>query len=242
MSEFMTGPVTVVTGGAEGLGRGIVARLVKQGHRVAVLDRHDQADVPGAPDQVLTFGGDVRDRAFLEATRDGVLATWGRVDGLVNNAGIFPRKSVRTLTDEDWREVLDTNLGGTFLCSQVFGTTMLEAGGAIVNLASGHAFRPFPDSAAYAASKGGIVSFTRALAVEWAPTVRVNCVVPGIADTAMPRLTHTEESLQATADAIPLRRIGTPEDTAATVAFLLSDDASYITGQTLGVNGGALLL
>jgi NAD(P)-dependent dehydrogenase (short-subunit alcohol dehydrogenase family) len=236
--------VAVVTGGAQGLGRGTVERLLRDGYRVAAIDVKDSID--GSSSLVgewKLYTGDVSDRRFVEQVSGDVIAAWGRIDGLVNNAGIFPRSPALSLQDEEWHRVLSVNLTGTFLCSQVFGRLMLEGeGGAIVNTASGQAFRPQPDSAAYAASKGGIVALTRALAMEWAPRVRVNCIVPGIADTAMPRLTHTEASFQAAAARIPMGRAALPEDTAAAVSFLLSTDAAYITGQTLGINGGSLMI
>lgn len=133
------------------------------------------------------------------------------------------------------------NLTGTFLCSQVFARLMLDRGGAIVTTAAGQAFRPRAGTAAYTASKGGIVSLTRALAVEWAPRIRVNCIVPGLADTSMPRIARSAESMRDAASRNPMGRVGQPADTAAAVSFLLSEDAAYITGQTLGVNGGSLM-
>ncbi len=234
--------VAVVTGGARGLGRGAVERLLAEGYRVAVIDLIDPAEATPAGDSHF-YKGDVCDRPFVMSVADDVVARWGRVDALVNNAGIFPRRAARDLDDEEWSRVLTVNLTGTFVCSQVFGRLMLDGdGGAIVNTASGQVYRPNPNSAAYSASKGGVVSLTRALAIEWAPRVRVNCIVPGMADTAMPRLGRSEESFQAASAQIPMGRAATAQDTAAAVAFLLSADAAYITGQTLGINGGAVLL
>jgi NAD(P)-dependent dehydrogenase (short-subunit alcohol dehydrogenase family) len=236
--------VAVVTGAAQGLGRGALERLLLDGYRVAAMDVRDRVDDAGSlAGEWRLYSGDVADRRFVEQVAADVLANWGRIDGLLNNAGIFPRQEALSLPDEDWQRVLSVNLTGTFLCSQVFARAMLAGdGGAIVNTASGQAFRPLANSAAYAASKGAIVSLTRALAIEWAPRIRVNCIVPGIADTAMPRVSHTEASFQAAAAKVPMGRAATARDTAAAVAFLLSDDAAYITGQALGVNGGAVLI
>lgn len=235
--------VAVVTGGADGLGRGTAERLLHGSYRVAVLDVDDApALVEAHPDTCSTYVGDVSDRSFVESVAADIASTWGRVDALVNNAGIFPRTAALDLADSDWARVLNVNLWGTFLCAQVFAPAMFEGGGAMVNTASGQAFRPRPNSAAYAASKGGIVSLTRSLAIEWAPHIRVNCVVPGIADTAMPRLGRSEESFQSAGAEIPLGRVGQPSDIASAVAFLVSDDAAYVTGQTLAVNGGSILL
>lgn len=241
-----SGAVAVVTGGARGLGLGVAARLLRDGYRVAVLDL-DEAMPAGALSQLIGdwryFTADVSDREAIESVNQGIVDQWGAPSVLVNNAGIFPRGDSLNLPEHEWGRVLNVNLGGTFRCAQIFARAMLEGdGGSIVNTASGHAFRGMKQSAAYAASKGGIVALTRALAAEWAPKVRVNCVVPGIADTAMPRIIHTEESFQAAARAVPMGRAATPEDVAGAVAFLVSADAAYITGQTLGVNGGALML
>jgi NAD(P)-dependent dehydrogenase (short-subunit alcohol dehydrogenase family) len=236
--------VAVVTGGARGLGRGAVARLLDDGFRVAIVDTLESIDgADGLSGEWSLHVGDVSDAAFVRSVAADVIERWGRVDGLVNNAGIFPRGGARDLPEDEWHRVLTVNLTGTFLCSQVFGALMLDAGaGAIVNTASGQAFRPAANTAAYSASKGGVVALTRALAMEWAPTVRVNCIVPGMADTAMPRIARSEESFQAAASKIPMGRAATARDTGAAVSFLLSDDAAYITGQTLGINCGAVLI
>lgn len=243
-SSASAGRVAVVTGGARGLGRGAAARLLADRYRVAILDALDSVeDASELSGEWSLHVGDVSDPAFVRSVADEVVSAWGRVDGLVNNAGIFPRGAARDLPADEWQRVLAVNLTGSFLCAQVFGGLMLDAGGgAIVNTASGQAFRPAANTAAYSASKGGIVGLTRALAMEWAPTVRVNCIVPGMADTAMPRIARTEESFQAAAARIPMGRAATARDTGAAVAFLLSDDAAYITGQTLGINGGAVLI
>lgn len=234
--------IAVVTGGARGLGRGAVERLLADGYRVAVVDLIDPVE-PMPAGRSHFYRGDVSDRPFVESVAADVVARWGRVDALVNNAGIFPRRAAVELGDEEWASVLRVNLTGTFVCAQVFGRLMLAGeGGAIVNTASGQVYRPNPNSAAYSASKGGVVSLTRALAMEWAPRVRVNCIVPGMADTAMPRVARSEEDFQAAAAQLPMGRAATARDTAAAVAFLLSDDAAYITGQTLGINGGAVLI
>jgi NAD(P)-dependent dehydrogenase (short-subunit alcohol dehydrogenase family) len=239
------GRVAVVTGGAKGIGLATSARLLRDGYRVAVLGR--QPELP--PDVAASLPGewqyicaDVAVRASVESAAHTVMGTWGQVDALVSNAGIFPRYDSLTMTSEQWDEVLAINLGGTFLVCQAFGSIMMKAGrGAIVTTSSGFGVRGGAKSTAYSASKAGIIALTRSLAAEWAPKIRVNCVVPGITDTAMPRLVYSEESLRERGKQIPLGRIGDPEDVAAAAVFLLSDDAAYITGQCLGVNGGATM-
>ena len=241
--------VAVVTGGAQGLGLGIARRLVRDGYRVAIIDI--QPHLPAAAEDALGpanrwrfFSGDVADESRLRAIERAITGDWGAIDGLVNNAGIFPRHDSASQPLAEWERVLRVNLTGSFLCAQVFSQSMRRHGrGAIVNTASGRAFHGAARGAAYAASKAGIIGLTRSLAVEWGPLgIRVNCVVPGLADTAQPRQELSEEQMEAAARTIPLRRIGQPADVAAAVAFLLSDDAAYITGQCLGVNGGAVLI
>jgi NAD(P)-dependent dehydrogenase (short-subunit alcohol dehydrogenase family) len=162
----------------------------------------------------------------------------------VNNAGIFPRQQSATVALDAWKRVISVNLIGSFICARVFGAAMLKRRrGAIVNIGSGRAFHGAADGVAYSASKAGLVGLTRSLALEWAPyNVRVNCIVPGLSDTAQPRAVLTDDQLRQAGERIPLGRVGQPADVAGAVSFLLSDDASYITGQSLGVNGGAVLL
>jgi len=237
-----------VTGGAQGLGLGSALRLLQAGYRVAILDI--QGDVATRSREALDRAGewqlhpaDVADPSAVVSVSRRILASWGRVDALVNNAGIFPRHDSIDLPFEDWERVIRVNLGGTLLCCQAFGRAMLDrGGGAIVNTASGRAIQGAVRGVAYAASKAGIIALTRSLASEWAPTIRVNCVVPGIADTAQPRIDLSEEGMRQAAAQIPLRRIGQPADIGAAVAFLVSEDASYITGQCLAVNGGAIMM
>lgn len=241
--------IAVVTGAAQGLGLGITKRLLEEGSRVAVVDIQEspRPEARRALDERgewLFFSADVSDPARIQEVERQLSERWGDVDYLVNDAGIFPRNDSSSLPLDEWERVLRVNLTGTFLCSQVFGQSMRRnKKGAIVNISSGRALQGAARGAAYAASKAGIIALTRSLALEWAPlNIRVNCVVPGIADTAQPRQELTEEQLQAAAQRIPLGRIGQPADVAAAVCFLLGDDAAYITGQCLAVNGGAIMI
>lgn len=241
------GPIAVVTGGAQGIGLGIADRLLRDGCVVAIIDVQSglPADSTARLDgrSVTFFSGDVSDESRMrEIERE--IRTWGGADYLVNNAGVFPRQESATVALEAWERVIAVNLIGSFICSRVFGAAMLERRrGAIVNIGSGRAFHGAPDGVAYSSSKAGLLGLTRSLALEWAPfSVRVNCVVPGLSDTAQPRAVLTEEQLRRAGEQIPLGRVGQPDDVAGAVSFLLSDEASYITGQSLAVNGGAVFL
>lgn len=238
----------VVTGGAKGIGRAIALRLARDGYDIAVLDVGAMEEVAAGVERsgrrVVTITTDVGEPDQVDAAAERVAQTFGTAAVLVNNAGIFPRDSVMDLDWDAWNRVLSVNLGGTFLCSKAFGGRMLRAGGgAIVNLASGRALQGAARGSHYAASKGGIISFTRSLAQEWAPTVRVNVVIPGLTDTDQPLASGTSaEDLRARAQQqIPLGRIGQPDDVAGVVAFLVGPDAAYITGASVCVNGGSIM-
>ncbi len=238
--------LVVVTGGANGLGQGIVRRLAADGYRVLFCD----VDAAGgeALAAELTAAGRAVDFTPIDVGRAEDVARLGEVvSGLgdplyavVNNAGIFPRSPFLQLPLEEWNRVLAVNLTGPFLVAQTLAPAMLAAGeGVIVNLASGLAFRGDPRGVHYTASKHGIRGLTKALALALAPTIRVNAIAPGVADTAQAAQGYPREELLAQGSRIPLGRIAQPRDIARAVAFLLSPDAEYITGQTLPVNGGA---
>ena len=168
---------------------------------------------------------------------------WGGPDGLVNNAGIFPRARAVVLLLAVWEEVLRVNLTGTFVTARAVAARMKDqGGGAIVNTASGRALAGAANGAHYSATKGGIIALTKSLALDWAAYgIRVNCIIPGLPDTAQPRVEMGDNELYAAGARIPMGRIGRPEDIAAVVAFLLSDDAGYMTGQSVAANGGAIM-
>ena len=169
---------------------------------------------------------------------------WGKPDGLVNNAGIFPRARALDMKLSEWEQVLRVNLTGTFVTARAVAARMKELGrGAIVNTASGRALAGAANGAHYSATKGGILALTKSLALDWAGFgIRVNCIIPGLSDTAQPRVEMGDNELYAAGAKIPLGRIGQPQDIAAVVAFLLSDDAAYMTGQSVAVNGGAIMV
>jgi NAD(P)-dependent dehydrogenase (short-subunit alcohol dehydrogenase family) len=231
--------VALVTGAAQGIGRAIAAGLAGEGLVVvcgAVLDASETAELVGG----RAFSLDVSDASQV---RDAfaVAAGLGELAVLVNNAGIFPRSPVLDLEESEWQRVQDVNLKGTFLCAQAAARVMREQGhgGRIVNVTSGAAFVSSPQGAAYAASKAGIVAFTRVLALELAPdNVTVNAVAPGFTDTAQPRSFFSDDDLAAIAKRIPAGRLAEPEEIVPAVLYLCSEAAAYVTGQTLHVNGG----
>lgn len=241
-------PVAVVTGAAKGIGRAIAERLGSDGWALVLWDvlgegaavaaRLREQDIPARFEQV-----DVSDEEAIFAAISSWPVGWRKVRGLVNNAGIFPRVEALSMSSAVWNRVLAVNLTGAFLCSRALAPLILAQGqGAIVNLASGRAYAGAKLGCAYAASKAGIVGLTRSLALEWAPAIRVNCVVPGVTDTDQPREAGIDDAtLYARGASIPLGRIGRPDDVAKGVAFLLGPDAEYITGQALFINGGALM-
>jgi NAD(P)-dependent dehydrogenase (short-subunit alcohol dehydrogenase family) len=230
----------VVTGAGQGIGRAVARRLQADGLRVAALDVNLQ-EVPAA----LALRVDVSDPAAVRQAFETVANELGPVDVVANVAGIYgDHRPVRDQTLDNWQRVLAVNLHGTFLCSQAALPGMLARGwGRVVNLASGQAIRPRPLVAPYAASKAAVIGFTKAVALEVARSgVTVNAIMPGVTDTAMPRQHGSEERLRQQGERNPMGRIGQPEDVAGVVAFLVSDDAAYITGQTLAVNGGLIQL
>jgi NAD(P)-dependent dehydrogenase (short-subunit alcohol dehydrogenase family) len=239
--------IALVTGAAQGIGAAIALELAGQGATVVCSD----VELPAATAERIRAGGgashtltlDVSSAADVGAAVE-FLAAIGGVDVLVNNAGVFPRSHALELEEAVWDRVLDVNLKGTFLCSQAVARQMVEQsrGGRIVNITSGAAFVPTPSSVHYAASKAGVVAVTRVLALELAPAaITVNAVAPGLTDTAQPRSFYSDEDLQAIATRIPLGRIARAGEIAPTVAFLCSDEAAYITGQTVHVNGGLFM-
>ena len=241
--------VAVVTGGSKGIGRAIVLALARRHYDVAILD--PLASGSEVALEAIEMGGralylpvDVSDESAVRAAAQEVGGQLGACHLLVNNAGIFPRASAIDMPFALWQRVLNVNLGGAFLCSQAFAPGMLQAGaGVIINIASGRGIQGAAKGGAhYAASKGGLIALTRSLAQEWAPHIRVNTLVPGVTHTDQPLEATSVDELYARGSRIPLGRIGQPEDVANGVCLLASDDAAYITGQSLCVNGGAVML
>jgi NAD(P)-dependent dehydrogenase (short-subunit alcohol dehydrogenase family) len=241
--------IAAVTGGSKGIGRAIALALARRNYDIAILDplesgRAVAAEVMALGRRALYLPLDVSCELDVRKAAQLVAGQLGTCTLLVNNAGIFPRASAIDMPFSLWQRVLNVNLGGAFLCSQAFAPGMLEAGsGVIINIASGRGIQGAARGGAhYAASKGGLIALTRSLAQEWAPRIRVNTLVPGVTHTDQPLEATTVDELYARGSRIPLGRIGQPDDVANGVCLLASDDASYITGQSLCVNGGAVML
>ncbi len=241
--------VALVTGASGGIGKAICSALAADGANVVVHFHRDQAgaEVAGATvraagRQVEVVKADVAVAAQAQALVARTVERFGRLDVLVNAAGVWPRRWALEMTEEEWDRLIDTNLKGTFMCCQAAGRVMRQAGGGrIVNICS-VAIRGVLQGAHYSASKAGAMGLTRSLALEWAPEVLVNAVAPGLVDTDMPRSAMTEQEIADRVRRIPLQRIGQPEDIARAVLFLTSDRSSWITGQVLHVNGGDMMM
>jgi 2-hydroxycyclohexanecarboxyl-CoA dehydrogenase len=241
--------VAVVTGGASGIGLGVVRHLAAAGHAVAVLDL-DGAEAESAAADVAASGGaaigaevDVADRASVDAAFGRVQAELGPVGILVASAGVESFDSLLDITPEKWDRLLAVNLTGVFSCVQAAVPDMVAAGwGRIVTISSSSAQSGAPKMAHYAASKGGVISLTKSLAVELARSgITANTIPPSLVDTPMARGAEASgdfPGVDLVGSMVPVGRAGTPDDIAATCAFLCSDAAAYITGQVIGVNGG----
>lgn len=245
----LKGKIAVVTGGGQGIGKAIARGLAREGARVVVGDidggnaKAVIKELEAAGSESLAVEVDVSDESSVEMLREKSLQRFGRVDILVNNAGIYPVSSVLEMSEEQWDRVIDTNLGGNFLCSKAVVPQMrAQKWGRIISISSSIGYKGAKGGAHYAASKAGIVGFVKALAREVAlEAITVNAICPGVTDTAQPRGHHSEEELYAQAKQIPLGRIGQPEDIVGPVLFLASDAAAYVTGQALMVTGGGFM-
>lgn len=239
------GRIIVVTGGAQGLGRAIVRAVAARGATVAILDRNADGAATAAaeldPARALAVGTDVADPASVASAVAAVHERFGRCDALVNNAGILPKRTLEEETAQTWDETLAINLRGPFLCTQKFGELFkAQGGGAIVNIASIGGTVPTVGAGAYCASKAGILALTRQTALEWGGHgIRTNAVSPGYMQTPMTQDRYAVAGLkEQRAAMVPLGRIADPEDVAGAVVFLLSDEASYINGHEIVVDGG----
>lgn len=245
-----TGRVAVVTGAAHGIGAACARRFAELGASLVLVDRDGDglAAVSTSVSDAVTVAVDLTDRDAPATVVDTALDSFGRVDVLVNGAGIFPHHPTLDMSVDDWDAVIGLNLRATFTMAQACARVMAERGGAIVNIASASATQPRRAMAAYAASKGGVVSLTRSLALDLGPAIRVNAVAPGpIADTRGARASLPDDpeavelALAAYGRAIPLGRTGRADEVARLVVFLASPAASYITAEVVSIDGGRSL-
>jgi 3-oxoacyl-[acyl-carrier protein] reductase len=239
------GKVVLVTGASRGIGRAIAEALASAGATV-VLGARDETKLAEAVDAIVTAGGsasavplDVCRRESVDTAMAAVLERHGRLDGLVNNAGITRDNLLLRMKAEEWEAVLSTNLTGVYHCTQAALRPMLkQRSGRIVNVTSVVGITGNAGQANYAASKAGVIGFTKSVAREVASrTITVNAIAPGFIDTEM-TAAMTDKAKEAVASSIPMGRVGKPEDVAGAALFLLSDAAAYVTGQVLGVDGG----
>ena len=225
----------VVTGGGSGIGAAVAQRLRADGLHVAVIDLNPS-------DAEFAYTADVTDRTAVDDALTAIRAQLGPVTVLVNAAGLEKFKRFTDITFDDWQRVIDVNLNGVFHCVQAVLPDMIEAGwGRIVNISSSSTHSGQPFMSPYVAAKSAVNGLTKSLALEYGPSgITVNAVPPGFIDTPMLRKSEARGYLvvQKNIEATPVRRIGRPEDIAAACAFLISEEAGYITGQILGVNGG----
>jgi len=240
----VNGRVAFVTGASRGIGRAIALRLAAEGASVVAAARGDHAQpvadaIVAAGGQAVAVSVDVTDPISVEAAVSGTLARTGRIDILVNNAGIARDQLMLRMKRDDWNAVLETNLTAAYTCVQAVLKAMVkQRAGRIVNISSVVGVAGNAGQVNYAASKAGLIGFTKALALEIASRgITVNAVAPGLIETDMTRAI-SEGAHAEWESRIPLKRLGTPDDVASAVLFLVSDEASYITGHVLAVNGG----
>jgi 3-oxoacyl-[acyl-carrier protein] reductase len=246
----MTIRTALVTGAQQGIGAAAARALAAAGHDVAINWLDDQAaaeavaaDIRAAGRRAVLLQGSVGTATECATLVHSAIDQLGRIDVLVNNAGIFPRVEFLQMTEEEWDDVVDVNLKGSAFCAQAAARHMVAAGikGVILNLSSS-SVRGAVLGVHYSATKTGVIGITRSMALALAPHgIRVNAIAPGLTDTAQPRFGNTDAELAEMAKALPLGRMGRPEEIAGLMAYLASDAAAWITGQVYHINGGVYL-
>jgi 3-oxoacyl-[acyl-carrier protein] reductase len=248
--KLLANKTAIVTGAGQGIGRAIAKGLAEQGASVVVAELNGEngarvaKDIEAAGGAALAVQTDVSKEESIDAMVKEAQRVFKEVHILVNNAALFPGSSVADMKVSEWEQVIRTNLTGSFFCCRAVMPGMKQKGaGRIINFTSGRALQGSKHGAHYAASKGGIIGFTKSLALELAPYgITVNSICPGAIDTPQPKAhVKNEAEFYAKAKKIPLGRVGQPEDLVGSVLFLASDWSSYITGQMIVVNGGSIM-
>ena len=241
--------VAVITGGAQGIGRAIALGMAQEGAKVVVADLQSEkarsvaAEVKMLGGQSLSFEVNVADEFSVKKLVEATFADFGRIDILVNDAGVYLKSSVVDMSETDWDRTLDINLGGNFLCCRAFVPAMrAQKSGRIISMASGIGHYGMKQFSHYAASKAAIIGLVKSLARELGSDgITVNAICPGSANTAMPRGHRSEEEVMQRLHSTPLPHVLEPEDIAGPVLFLASDAAAYITGQSYNINCGTYM-
>jgi dihydroanticapsin dehydrogenase len=243
----LAGKVAIVTGGSRGIGKAIANILIENGAHVVITSKNKITLENTAKEMknVLAIVGDIRKESDVIDVVKNTVEKFGRIDILINNAGVFPQvKPLHEISEEEWNEVIDVNLTGQFRFTKVALPHLMKTGGCIVNVSSDAGLRSFENfqADAYTASKAALVLLTKAWAVEYAKyKIRVNCVCPGIVETDMtkPFLGSDVDRAMAVSEH-PIGRIGKPEDVAKAILYLVSDDSSWVSGAILSIDGGAI--
>jgi NAD(P)-dependent dehydrogenase (short-subunit alcohol dehydrogenase family) len=240
----LTGKRVLITGGAGGIGTATAARFLEEGSRAVVLDKDEAAchrieqELPGLESSIIA---DVSNAESVELAFKELDALFNGLDILINNAGISIRNPFMDITPEQWQTVIDINLNGVFYVAQQAARRMLAGGGGVIlNMGSTNGLMGYHYYADYNSSKAGVIELTRSMALELGPTIRVNAICPGFIMTPMQEAEYTPEMRRAFEEKLPLGRLGRPEDVAALFAFLASDDASFITGECIVIDGGEI--
>ena len=240
----LSGKRVLITGGAGGIGTATVRRFLEEGARVAVIDRDEAACQrlrEALPTLEVVVAADVSQAASVARAFEQIDRHFGGLDVLINNAGISLRHAFMDITPEEWRRVLETNLNGVFYVAQQAARRMLAAGGGVIlNMGSTNGLAGYHYYADYNASKAGVIELSRSMALELGPAIRVNAVCPGFIMTPMQAAEYTPEMRHAFEVKVPLQRLGSPADVAALFAFLASDEAAFISGQTVVIDGGEI--